>query len=425
MMLDGNPVAKVHCMSVARADRVYGRLMLFLKDRTLPEREHLDLLTVVAQDISMVIESQMLRTRELAAISQIQKAPRHRGLRTELSEMLQSIAEVMQVDGGLVVLGEGDPSSMKTTAATGAPTEDTLRLIRGIARGVSLEDKPLVINKLSPTGQGTSEVSSLMVTSLPIKENRKGILALWSSQENAFNKRHIQLAEVFSGQTAVAIDNHITLMQIAYQAELAERSRLAREIHDGIAQMLGLMKLQAGQIAQWLQTDQLKRAYEGISGIQNLATKAYMDAREAIDGLQIQSKEGGISIWIEEVLEQFSSLSGIEIESNPPPSVQLAPEIQLQLIRITQEALSNIRKHSRATKVTLEWQDMGDQLALRICDNGIGFDVQDIPVKSQHGLHTMRERAELLDAELSITSNPKGGTKVYIQLPINTIGIPA
>ncbi|MEJ2559198.1 MAG: ATP-binding protein [Anaerolineae bacterium] len=121
------------------------------------------------------------------------------------------------------------------------------------------------------------------------------------------------------------------------------------------------------------------------------------------------------------MLEDFHNLSGIQVEMTTRPELVLPPEVQAQLLRIVQEALSNIRKHSAATRARLEWQADESWLTLGIADNGRGFDPADVPPVSQHGLRIMRERAELLDADFQIISRPGAGAQVVIRLPIRVI----
>jgi two-component system nitrate/nitrite sensor histidine kinase NarX len=126
--------------------------------------------------------------------------------------------------------------------------------------------------------------------------------------------------------------------------------------------------------------------------------------------------------WIMQVVNDFREqieLSKPEImvsdiiECNP-----ISSEVQGQMIRILQEALSNIRKHANAEQVWILYRMDEQDLILEIKDNGIGFNPEDIPRISQHGLRGMRERSELIGADFQVTSKPKSGTIIRIRMPL-------
>jgi two-component system nitrate/nitrite sensor histidine kinase NarX len=146
-------------------------------------------------------------------------------------------------------------------------------------------------------------------------------------------------------------------------------------------------------------------------------TEAYVDAREAIDGLRLKPGAGKLNDWLAQVLADFQSLTTIQVEADLPLEVNLSPEVQSQLLRIIQEALSNVRKHADATRIELSWQVDERWLILRLADNGHGFEPDDVPLISRHGLKIMQERAELLDADFQIVSRPDAGTQVIVRLP--------
>jgi signal transduction histidine kinase len=220
---------------------------------------------------------------------------------------------------------------------------------------------------------------------------------------------------------ALLVENHRLYLQVEQQAALAERARLAREIHDGLAQMLSYLKLRAARIAKWLATGEIERATVGLEEAQSLLAEAYIDAREAIDDLRLKPNEDKPNEWLDQILSDFQSSSAIPVETGLPLELALPPEIQMQLLRIAQEALSNIRKYANATCVRVDWQLDRQWLILRIADNGQGFDPDDVPPLSRHGLQIMQERAELLDANFQIMSRPGDGTQVMVRLPLNQL----
>jgi signal transduction histidine kinase len=100
--------------------------------------------------------------------------------------------------------------------------------------------------------------------------------------------------------------------------------------------------------------------------------------------------------------------------------VELPPEVHAQLIRIVQEALSNVRKHAHASQVWVSCQLNGADMILEIEDDGEGFCLEDVPGPSQHGLRGMRERAELIGGDFQIIGGPQKGITVRVRLPLET-----
>jgi two-component system, NarL family, nitrate/nitrite sensor histidine kinase NarX len=201
---------------------------------------------------------------------------------------------------------------------------------------------------------------------------------------------------------------------------MGERSRLAREIHDGLAQTLGFLKLQTSQMQNYLHLKDWERLAESIRISHKILEEAYLDARQAIDGLRILPAIEGLSPWLEQTVIEFQENSGIQVDLIEAEDVDhLASEVQAQLIRIVQEALSNVRKHARAKQVWVVCRiDAGD-LVLEVRDDGCGFSPEDVPTSSRYGLQGMRERTELIGAEFQVISRPKQGTTVRVRLPLS------
>jgi two-component system nitrate/nitrite sensor histidine kinase NarX len=201
---------------------------------------------------------------------------------------------------------------------------------------------------------------------------------------------------------------------------ILERTRLAREIHDGLAQTLGFMKLQAAQVRNALAREDYARVKELLDAYYATLSDAYQEARLAIDGLRISTSNAALSNWLPVIAGEFQEISGLCIRVNPVDlHSELPPEVHAQLIRIVQEALSNIRKHAKANQVTINCQELENELVMEIHDDGCGFSPEDVTSPSRHGLQGMRERAELIGAEFQIISQPQQGTTVRVRLPMS------
>jgi two-component system nitrate/nitrite sensor histidine kinase NarX len=145
---------------------------------------------------------------------------------------------------------------------------------------------------------------------------------------------------------------------------------------------------------------------------------AYLDARQAIDNLRRAPNER-LGDWLELTAADFTTLTGIAVDvSNVHLDYIFSPNIKAQLVRIVQEALTNIRKHAQACGVTISVFEHDGSVILEVRDNGRGFAPEETQPASQYGLRSMRERAESIGADFQIISTPGAGTTVRLQLPI-------
>jgi two-component system nitrate/nitrite sensor histidine kinase NarX len=205
---------------------------------------------------------------------------------------------------------------------------------------------------------------------------------------------------------------------------IQERTRLAREIHDGLAQTLGFLKLQLAQMQNYLAREEMERLRQSVDLCYSTLSEAYQEARQAIDGLRIWPKESGLAGWLEQTVSEFEEVSGLAVQMTEPElKTSLPPEVHAQLIRIVQEALSNIRKHAHAEQVWISVNEVEEDLWLEIRDDGQGFSPEDVTVPARHGLRGMRERAELIGADFQVVSRPGEGTRIRVRLPLRNFQV--
>lgn len=411
-------VQKVICLSLARGERRYGVLNIYLqKEQLLTENER-SLLRAMAREITLALESQALRTRELVMLSRMQQKHWWRDVQAHLTGVLQHTVEALGVDGGAFLVDPMRPAERSLSVTAGEAVDDKLGLLKGIAEGSRAGDAPLVLQDVQQ--ETVAGVRSLLAVPLQTDGRSSGTLLLWAGEAGAFSRRQAHLAAVVAGQAALLLENRRLSVQVEHQAALAERARLAREIHDGLAQTLGYLKLRTSHLTESLrQRDDVGAIITEVREVQHLLDEAYVDAREAIDGLQLISAESDLKSWMREVARDFEILSGVPVTIDPAPDVHLSQETHAQLQRIVQEALSNVRKHAQAGAVCIGWEvEKGARLVVRVEDDGAGFEPRQGDRAAQHGLRMMRERAELLDAELQIVSRPGQGTSVIVRLAL-------
>ncbi len=262
---------------------------------------------------------------------------------------------------------------------------------------------------------------------MPLLYNDKlvGVLAIAAlSAEALKEQRELGLLEGIGEWLALATENARLYHENQDLAILQERERIAREMHDGMAQLLGYINTQTIAVKKFLSDGRLKEATEELTKMEEIARDLYADVREGILELRTaaQSKDGFIPA-LREYITRYIEMFGIQVsikESSKAKSIKLPPAMEIQLIRIIQEALTNIRKHSGATKALVSVEGDNGHLLTTITDDGHGFDMDNLPLtkKPRFGLHTMRERAEGVGGTLKIHTAPGQGTRVEVQMPV-------
>jgi two-component system, NarL family, sensor histidine kinase DegS len=204
------------------------------------------------------------------------------------------------------------------------------------------------------------------------------------------------------------------------EAQEAERARLAQEIHDGPAQALSKAIFQADYAERVSATDLAAAAVE-IGILRDLLRRELDNLRGFISQLRPPLlDELGLDGAIEEAVAELRATTGLQVTTDlRAPSDALGDHQQTVALRVTQEALQNVRKHATASTVVVSTDVTDDAWAREIRDDGRGFDVGAVAARGRRnfGLQFMRERAELIDARFDVRSRADGGTVVRLEIP--------
>lgn len=231
--------------------------------------------------------------------------------------------------------------------------------------------------------------------------------------------------ERFAVQAAIAIDNAHLHAQAEEIATARERLRIAHEMHDGIAQVLGYVNTKVQAAKQYFRMGRMEEGNAQLEQLAVSARQAYSDVRESIVGLRtLPGSDRMLADVLAEFLQQWKDQSGIEVEFTIDPALRLQTSAELQIVRIIQESLTNVRKHARATKAGVDVRRQDDRLVVSIRDDGTGFNPEatargEFP---KFGLTTMRERASSIHGLLDIESAPGRGTTVRFTMPLSAAG---
>ena len=431
----------IYCLPLRRGDREFGILNLYLPERHSLDADAQEFLRAMLDETSLALEGVRLRRREIIALSQLQAVSQRADLTALLSSFLENVRETLKADFAYLDLIEREVGQPEIKLVSGEVPTPAQPMIDALIKGIQTSSKPIILGDVEglPTGLPAGFTSDLPLGAQSMRRaavinTRALLLAPLASQDGAplgaivvgsgrqhgFNQRQLDLLQSLASQVALVVQNSLLMAEIEYKTMMGERSRLAREIHDGLAQTLGFLKLQTAQMQNFLLQGDRERLAESIRISHKILEEAYLDARQAIDGLRIVPSLEGLSPWLEQTVFEFQENSGIQVSLIDVHDVDhLATEVQAQLIRIVQEALSNVRKHARANQAWVVCRmDAGD-LILEVRDDGCGFSPEDVPVSSRYGLQGMRERTEVIGAEFQVISRPQLGTTVRVRLPLS------
>lgn len=258
-----------------------------------------------------------------------------------------------------------------------------------------------------------------------------GTLAVGSlSDGRRYGPEDLEMLSALAAQAAVALENVRLQRELRELAIRGERERIAHEMHDGLAQVLGYVNTKAQAVEELLAAGNIHRARQQLAELSAAARSVYVDVREAILGLSSPIvPERGLVGALEEYAVRFSEASKLVTQVDASPLarvVQLPPEIQAQVFRIVQEGLTNIRKHASAGRARVEVDARDRELVLLVEDDGAGFDPrasgpEDWP---RYGMRAIRERAASVGGSVSWSTEPGAGTVLRLCVPIgHAVGV--
>jgi signal transduction histidine kinase len=260
-------------------------------------------------------------------------------------------------------------------------------------------------------------IRSCLWAPLVVKERLIGLMSITRGAPNAFEPGQIEMAAAIARQAAVAIENARLHEQARHLATLEERQRLARELHDSVAQTLFSIRLTAQSARTLLDRDPIRAAVP-LDFILSLAEGGIAETRALVFALRPDAlaTEGLVAALARQV-EALRTRHEFEVEAALGPEPDVPLPVKEALYRIAQEALHNTVKHAKATRVELRLTHDPAAISLELVDNGAGFD----PTRAfpgHLGQISMRERAEQLGGALMVRSAPGQGTRIVARIPL-------
>ena len=249
-----------------------------------------------------------------------------------------------------------------------------------------------------------------------------GVLAVGSAAVRGFDVDEVETLTSLASQAVIAIEHGRLEARLRELAVVDERERIARELHDGIAQVLAYVNTKSQAVDGYLESGRTDEARAQLAELGAAARAVYVDVRESIIGLRGPIEPGqGLGTALAAHARRVAEASpfGLELVIDPATeSLRLDPDAEANLYRIVQEALTNVRKHASARRVWLAARIDDGVLTVSVADDGRGLPAEGSSGKPGYGLRAMRERAMRVGASFDVAGRRGGGTEVRVALAL-------
>jgi signal transduction histidine kinase len=344
----------------------------------------------------------------------------------DLDEVLEIVSsEACRLTGatGSAILLLEDEDWLNVTISTGQPLPVLERLpVENSLAGISVQQEThMLVNNFPSQIQAyhrNQNLESILVVPLRAKNTIIGVLDV-VNKSDGFSNDDVGILNLFAAQAAIAIENARLRKQAEQLAVLEERQRLARDLHDSVIQAIYSVNLFANATQLALSSGKMDKATENLQELSNMAREAMLDMRTLIFELHppVLEKEGLVAA-LRTRLETVEARSGIQTNIHVEGERRLPLNLEAELYRLAQEALTNAAKHSKANEVTLWLRFNDQQIYLEVKDDGIGFDLLSANQKGGLGIQSMQERVSQIDGKLEIESAPGKGTSVRVLVEV-------
>lgn len=265
---------------------------------------------------------------------------------------------------------------------------------------------------LSATNPGFATRSgSGLYAPLIARDSIMGLIGIEHRDPARFDHRAGGLLSGFVAPLSLAMDNARWFARLRTVGADEERTRIARDLHDRIGQSLAYLAFELDRIVTKDQSGE--RVSESLDQLRDDVRGVIREVRDTLYDLRTDvSEDASLASIVEQYAQRVRERTGLEVEVDADANARLPILQEREMWRIAQEALTNVERHARATAVRITWRCDGDRAAVRIADNGVGFEMGRAGRLDSYGMLGMRERASSIGAVLDIHSRVGQGTTI-------------
>jgi len=415
-------------------DRIFGALLAGASAADAFDDRHVRLVEQTALHLALAIEHMRLHEdmrRHTQQIETLREVVESISSELDQERLLQRIVaaavELLRAYGGAVGLAQPDGDAISLAALVNIPEELGTLIpagtgVMGLAFG---RRGPVVAHDYGDLPapiplEALYHLAPWLAVPIFWQGEITGVFGVCAADPSRrFTDEDVEVLTLFAKHAAIAIENARLYQQSRELAVTEERNRLAREIHDTLAQSLTGIVLQAQAVEDLLAGDPAQAQAE-LQSLQHLARAALEEARRSVWGLRPPVlEEATLAEALERLLRELCDQTGLSgrfaTNGRPRP---LTPTIDAGVYRIAQEALTNVRRHAHARVAVVQLRFEPGELALIVQDDGRGIDPgQTPPPDGGFGLTSMQERARLMGGTMALESEPGRGTRVEVRVP--------
>jgi PAS domain S-box-containing protein len=371
------------------------------------------------------------RTRELSTLYEVAAvASQALELPTMLAQVLRQVLTTVRSDVGLIWLNDNQADQPFHLAAQQGLSRAEVDQVeaeihrQGWLNRVMAQNQPLFLLELTSVSslfQSNFQVALQSFLGLPIRATGHllGVLTIFGQRAKQFNLEDIALLNTVADQIGVAIENIRLRQQAREAAIMAERERMARDLHDSVTQSLYSLSLFVASALEEANHGHLEPVQHYLTRMGETTQQALKEMRLMIYQLRPTDLERlGLVGALHQRLATVERRSGITARLIAEELIELPLAVEQELYRITQEALNNILKHAQATQVIIHLRRLATEVELTIHDNGQGFNPDEVETRGGLGLQGIRERVKVINGILAIRSTPAIGTTIEVRVKV-------
>ena len=342
----------------------------------------------------------------------VQTLPASLDLSEVVSSARDTFRERLDATAIVVLVPEETENAWRVELADGTrmegliPTDELPRVLQralanpGVVRATDLATEEAA----SP------EARSVLATALRAQDRVVGLVSIENREPGKYDEKDASLLEGLASSLALAVDNARYFARLRTLGAEAERARIARDLHDRIAQSLAYVGFELDRLATSREDTELRELHGVVRGVVAELRETLYELRATV------SEDQHLAEIARGYLDRWSKRTGVQSSLRATsPARHLPLQVEQELWRILQESLTNVERHADASRVWITWEIASDMARLEISDDGRGMDTPDTS-RERYGLVGIRERADSVGAHVTLTSEPGKGTRVLVEL---------
>ena len=350
---------------------------------------------------------------------------------TDMQEMTQGftqrVRQLMKADAIALRWSGEDPSKLLLLASDQFPQvmqeQEKCLIADTCACGQVRADSrtrviPITSSDAAPLQHCSRQGYESMIA-VPVRMHNKklGEINLFYKSPVSMSPEELELLDTLASHLAAAVEGMRAVVLGREAAIAGERSLLARELHDSIAQSLAFLKIQVQLLRSAIFKNDNTKTNLALSELDSGLKESIADVRELLLHFRTRTQADDIDNAVQETLQKFQHQTGLQVSSKTiGEGLPLPQDMQTHVLHVLQESLSNVRKHACARSVEIEIHK-GEPWRFLVRDDGVGFDLLGSRTELQVGLKIMRERADQIGATVAIDSIVGQGTTVSLGVP--------